>query len=91
MEIFITYNNTSKTKCIMADKDMTERNVLAEKLPSAQLLICLFHVLCTFRHEITCEKMGITPAQKMNVLEIISKLVYAQNFECYQLHYQQLT
>ena len=34
--------------------------------------------------------MGITPAQKMSVLEIISKLVYAQNFECYQLHYQQL-
>lgn len=33
MEIFITYNNTSNTKCIMADKDMTERNVLAEKLP----------------------------------------------------------
>ena len=59
MEIFITYNNTSKTKCIMADKDMTERNVLAEELPSAILLICLFHVLRTFRREITCEKWAL--------------------------------
>ena len=59
----------------MANKDMTERNVLAEKLPSAQLLICLFHVLRTFRCEITCEKMGITRAQKISVLNVINFII----------------
>ena len=74
-ETFVSYNDTSNTKCIMADKDMTERDLLSEKIPTAQLLICLFHVLRTFRREITCEKMGVKAAQRMSVLEINSKLV----------------
>ena len=69
---------------------MTERDLLSEKIPTAQLLICLFHVLRTFRLEITCEKMGITAAQRMSVLEIISKLVYSQDQQNYHVHYQQL-
>ena len=31
MDIFEKHNDTTNTKCIMADKDMTEREVLAEK------------------------------------------------------------
>ena len=89
-ETFLHYNDTSNTKCIMADKDMTERELLTEKIPTAQLLICLFHVLRTFRREITCERMGITAAQRMCVLEIISKLVYSQDQQNYHVHYQHL-
>ena len=89
-ETFVHYNDTTNTKCIMADKDMTEREILAEKIPTAQLLVCLFHVLRTFRREITCEKMNITSAQRMSVLEILSKLVYAQDEENYHIYYQQL-
>ena len=89
-ETFVSYNDASNTKCIMADKDMTERDLLSEKIPTAQLLICLFHVLRTFRREITCEKMGITAAQRMSVLEIISKLVYSQDQQDYHVYYQQL-
>ena len=33
------------TRVLMADKDMTEREVLSAKFPNAQLLICLFHTL----------------------------------------------
>ena len=62
----------------MADKDMTERNIITEKLPNAYLLICLFHTLRSFRREITTEKMGITAAQRVTVLDLISKLAYAQ-------------
>ena len=36
------------------------------------------------------KKMGTTPAQKISVLEILSKLVYAPNNECCQHHYEQL-
>ena len=63
---------------------------LSEKIPTAQLLICLFHVLQTFKRKITCEKMAITAAQQMSVLENISKLVYAQDQQNYHVHYQQL-
>ena len=31
MDIFVKHNDITNTKCIMADKDMTEREVLAEK------------------------------------------------------------
>ena len=55
MDIFKKYNDTSKTQFVMADKDMTERNVITEKLPNASLLICLFHTLRSLRREITTE------------------------------------
>ena len=40
----------------MANEDMTEREVLAEKITNAALMIYLFHTLRTFHHEITTEK-----------------------------------
>ena len=89
-ETFVHYNDITNTKCIMADKDMTERELLAEKILTAQLLVCLFHVLRTFRRKITCEKMNITSAQRLSVLEILSRLVYAQDEENYHIYYQQL-
>ena len=53
---------------IMADKDLTECTVLAEQFPSAQLLICFFHTLQSFRQEITQEKMGITAGKRIYCL-----------------------
>ena len=90
MDIFLKHNDTTKTKCIMADKDMVERSVIAEKIPSAVLMICLFHTLRSFRREITSDKMGISAAQRITVLEIISKLVYARDEEEYMKFYRQL-
>jgi len=81
MDVFKKYNDTSTTQCVMANKDMTERDVITEKLPNAYLLICLFCTLRSFRHEITTEKMGITAGQRVTVLDLISKLAYAQNEE----------
>ena len=54
----------SLIKCIMSDKDMTERNVMKEQFPQANLLICRFHTLRTFRREITCEKLGISSGER---------------------------
>lgn len=39
-------------RVLMADKDMTERDVLCRKFPSAELLICLFHTFRSMRREI---------------------------------------
>ena len=88
--IFKRHNCTEGTKCIMADKDMTEREVLTEKIPNAVLLICLFHTLRTFRREITADKMYVTSEQRKMVLEIITKRVYARNETEYQQYYRHL-
>lgn len=59
-----------KTKTIMSDKDFIERDALTSQFPdSSILLICLFHVLRTFRREITCDKLGITSAERVLALE----------------------
>ena len=60
--IFVKHNDTSKVRCIMADKDITERDILTEKIPSAALMICLFQTLRTFCLEITTEKMNLAAA-----------------------------
>lgn len=59
-------NNPSweNVRVILTDKDMSERNVLSKAMPQANLQLCLFHVLRSFRREITPEKLGISISQK---------------------------
>ena len=64
--------------------------MITAKNPNAVLMICLFHNLRTFHQEVITEKMAIFAAQKITVLEIICKLVYAHNDEEYQKFYQLL-
>lgn len=50
--------NHTKVTCVMADKDLTERAVLASEFANAHLLICLFHTMRSLKREISCEKLG---------------------------------
>ena len=61
------------------EKDMTERNVIKEQLPQANLLICLFHTLHSFRREVSCDEFGISLSERIMCLEILSKMGYAQS------------
>lgn len=45
-----------RTKVILGDKDFVDRLVYLEKFVNAVLKICIFHVLRTFRREITTSK-----------------------------------
>lgn len=63
---------------------MTERQVLKEQLPQADLQICLFHVLKAMRREITAEKLGISQAERQLALEILSKIVYSKTEASYE-------
>ena len=84
-EIFQKHNRSwPKTSTIMSDKDFVERDALTTEFPEASILICLFHVLRTFRCEITCDKLGITAAERNLVLEIIQKMAYAKNVNDYE-------
>jgi len=91
MDIFQKNNQKwDRIRAIMADKDMTERNVLATKLPQADILICLYHTLRTFRREITTDKMGISSGERNLCLEILQKMAYARNEEDYIRLYNQM-
>ena len=90
MDIFIAHNTTTNIKVFMADKDMVERQVIAEKLPHVSLQICLFHTLRSFKREITAEKMQIKQDQRQVVLNILNKMAYSKNVEEYNKWYDSL-
>ena len=71
------------TRVLMADKDMTERDVMAAEFPSAELLICLFHTFRSFRREIVVDKMGITSGQRSMCLELLQQMAYSTSEENY--------
>ncbi|KAL8623834.1 hypothetical protein ACOMHN_058864 [Nucella lapillus] len=75
---------------ILTDKDMAERKVFKDLLPQANLHICLFHVLRTFKREVSTEKMGITQEERTTALEIIQDICYARSEEQYQQRYADL-
>lgn len=50
----------TEIKVIITDKDMVERIVFTDEISNAALHICLYHVLRTFRREVTTEKRVIS-------------------------------
>ena len=72
------------TNVVMSDKDFVEREAFSNCFPDASLLICLYHTFRSFRREITCEKMGITSAERMRCLEIIQKIAYSKSSAEYE-------
>ncbi|CAC5418308.1 unnamed protein product [Mytilus coruscus] len=91
MQIFKRYNpKWENVKCIMADKDMKERDTLCLELPSAVIQICLFHVLKTFKRETTCEKLKISADERLHALELLQKLTYSKSETSYFELYAEL-
>ena len=89
-DLFKKYNPAWKSvRVLMADKDITEREVLASSFPAATLLICLFHTFRSFRREISSEKMGITSGQRNMCLESLQQMAYAPNEHKYMELYSQ--
>ena len=74
----------------MSDKDFNDRAIFKKEFPNAALHICLFHVLRSFRREVTKDKLNIHPDERDVVLEIISKLEYLKSESEYDEHYQAL-
>lgn len=79
-----------KVKTVMSDKDFVERSVMRDEFPKASLIICLFHVLRTFRREVTCDRMGLRPAQRDLCLDILQKIVYSHSAEEYEQNVEML-
>ena len=91
IRLFKKHNSAwERIKCVMADKGMTERNIIKEEIPQAGLLICLFHTMRSFKREITTEKTGISVDERLQVLEIIQSMAHATSEAVYQDLYEQL-
>ena len=59
MKVFKRGNdNWTSIGCVMSDKYMVERDVITEEIPNDPLLIFLFHVLRTFKREVSTDKLG---------------------------------
>lgn len=84
------HTSTDRIKCVMADKDLLERDVVRDCFPSANVLICVFHSLRTFNREITCDKLAITPGQRDSAKEIFQKMVYADSEAEYNRLYEEI-
>ncbi|KAG4065407.1 hypothetical protein HA402_002805 [Bradysia odoriphaga] len=80
----------TKTKVILGDKDFADRGVYSEKFTNAVMKICIFHVLRTFRREITIYKREITSSQRDDALIILQRLVYSSSEEQYEAAYSEL-
>ena len=80
----------NKTKVILSDKDFTERDAFVGCFPGAALNICLYHTLRSFRREVTCEKMGITAAERLRALEILSRIAHSKSQQAYDKHLNEL-
>ena len=79
VEIFKKHNPSwSQTKVIMSDKDFTERDAFTSCFPGASLNICLYHTLRSLRREVTCEKLGISSAERLRALEILSSMAHSK-------------
>ena len=80
----------TETKVIMSDKDMTERDALAEAFPDATLQPCPFHVLRCFGRELTIDAMSIRSAERSLSLDLLQKLPYSRTEEIYEITRKQL-
>ena len=88
MQLFKKHNsNHNQIKCVMADKDLTERAIISDEFDNAHILICLFHTLRSMKREVSCEKLKITSDQRNLALEILQK---SRSQSEYDVHYQEL-
>ena len=89
LDYFCRTNDTSKTKIVMVDKDLTEISVLKSKLPSATILLCKFHVMKYFKKKIS--DLNCLKDEKHELAMLVQKLINSQNEEDYNKYHSELT
>ncbi|XP_039300754.1 uncharacterized protein LOC120356037 [Nilaparvata lugens] len=91
VEVFKKHNPAwENTVTIMTDKDFQERKSFKNGFQRAEMLICLFHTLRSFKREINCEKMGISSGERVLYQEYAQKLTYSKNEDEYNSIYDEI-
>lgn len=85
IDSFKKNNDTKGLRVVMADKDITERNVIKERL-NVPVLICLFHALKAFKREMATLKLPTCDSG--NAKELFQKMCYSKTAVEYTEHLQ---
>ena len=88
IDIFCEQNDTSKANDIMVDKDLTEINLLEEKIPHAHIQICSFHVLKYFKSKVA--KLKIKQDEKSKLIQLLREILYSHDEEKYEERHNRL-
>ena len=88
LDYFCKTNDTSKTKIVMVDKDLTEISVLRSKLPNADILLCKFHVMKYLKKKIS--DLNCLKDEKQELGILVQKLINSQNEEEYEKYHSEL-
>ena len=84
LQVFKSENGRSCTdvRVFMTDKDAALRSVIRSLFPQSSLQLCLFHVLRSFRREVTVGA-NLTKQEKDRALHVLQSLVHASDEEAY--------
>ena len=66
-----------KTVTVITDKDFVERDTFKDEFPQASLQICLFHVLTTFKREITSVRLNYSARTKACIGNTVGRDIFA--------------
>lgn len=81
--------NCEKIMCLMADKDLLERDVLKEVFPGIPIYICRFHALKSFSKSFA--KYVMSKSVNEECLRIVQNMVYCKTQQAYDDLYGQLS
>ena len=88
IDIFCEQNDTSKVNVIMVDKDLTEINLLEEKIPHAHIQIRRFHMLKYFKSKVA--KLNIKQDEKSELIQLLREILYSHDEEKYEERHSRL-
>lgn len=81
-------DSCSGMRCMMTDKDLTERNAFKEVFPDVIFYLCIFHTLKTFKK--TVKNFNLNKETETRCLLILEKLVKSRTKDEYDESYAQL-
>nr|CAI5833087.1 unnamed protein product [Callosobruchus analis] len=79
-----------RTETVLTDKIFTERKLLAQEFPDANVRYCPYNVLKTFESNVTTGEMGISYSDRDTVWSIFKKMASSKNPEQYKEYYDSL-
>lgn len=79
-----------RIRSFITDKDLTERNVIAEVFPNVPMYICMYHTLRTFGRQVTTQSMSISSEKRDTFLKLLDNLVKSKTEKDYKSNYQEL-
>ncbi|GAB6021989.1 hypothetical protein CHUAL_014177 [Chamberlinius hualienensis] len=78
-------------EAFFTDRNLTHRECLQEKFPSAQMENSPFHVLKQFSSDVSSKKLGITESDRQTVLKFFEDMLWANSENHYNKLYEQLS